>query len=91
MLPPAAAAAAAQVARAQELHAQAQAAGLHPVETRLEMAAQAQRLLETAISHLTGSGMTGQATPSTLVPLVAGGGTLAAHTHLAASGDTAAA
>ena len=83
------------MARAQELHAQAQAAGLHPVETRLEMAAQAQRLLETAIGYLTG--MTGHATPSAL-PLVAGGGTPAAqnhnqvnHMHLAAAAAASAA
>ena len=53
---PVANAAAAQVARAQELHLQAQAAGLHSVEGRLEMASNAQRMLEAVVATLTSAG-----------------------------------
>ena len=56
---PLANAAAAQVARAQELHLQAQAAGLHSVEARLEMASHAQRMLEAVVATLTSVGPTG--------------------------------
>ena len=43
---------AAVFARAQELHVQAQAAGVHSVESRLEMVTKAHRLLEGLVTHL---------------------------------------
>ena len=43
------------LARAQELHLQAQAVGVHAPSSRLEMAAKAQRLLEGLITSLSRS------------------------------------